>query len=96
MGVPVLVVCGERSVARGGASLLITIGLSDWIAESEQQLPVVAQRQLAAVDSIARLRVELRPRMRASALMDAAGFTQNLEAQYRSAWHQWCQGADRP
>ncbi|MDR3389188.1 MAG: tetratricopeptide repeat protein [Rudaea sp.] len=94
MGVPVLVVDGERSIARGGTSLLNTIGLADWIADTEQQLPAVAQRQLASVDSIARLRAELRPRMRGSALMDAARFTQGLEAQYRSAWHRMCQSAE--
>lgn len=96
MGVPVLVVAGERPVARGGVSLLNTMGLSDWIAESEPQLPAVAQRQLASIESVARLRSELRPRLRASALMDAARFTRNLEAQYRSAWHRCCGNATGP
>jgi predicted O-linked N-acetylglucosamine transferase (SPINDLY family) len=92
MGVPVLVVAGDRTLARGGVSLLNTIGLPDWIAESPQQLAAVAQRQLADVERIANLRAELPQRMRASPLMDAPRFTRNLEALFRAAWHRYCAG----
>jgi predicted O-linked N-acetylglucosamine transferase (SPINDLY family) len=93
MGVPVLVVAGTRSVARGGVSLLSAIGMTDWIAESEPHLAMVARRRLADVESIVRLRAELPQRMRTSALMDAQRFTGNLEAQYRAAWRRWCENA---
>lgn len=90
MGVPVLAVAGSRAIARGGLSLLETIGLSDWIADSPQQLAEVARRQLADMAAMARLRDELPRRMRASPLMDAPRFTRHLESQYDAAWHRWC------
>ncbi len=96
MGVPVLAAAGTRSLSRGGVSLLNTVGLPDWIAESEPLMATVAKRQLADVAGIARLRAELPQRMRASPLMDAARFTRNLEAHYRCAWQRWCGGAGHP
>jgi predicted O-linked N-acetylglucosamine transferase (SPINDLY family) len=96
MGVPVLAVAGSRSIARGGISLLNTIGMRDWIAPSDTELAAVAQRQLANVEAIARLRQELPQRMRNSALMDAPRFTRNLEAQYRRAWRRYCGVPERP
>jgi hypothetical protein len=33
--------------------------------------------------------------MRESALLDAPGFTADLEALYRSAWQEWCAGRAR-
>ncbi|HWY24948.1 MAG TPA: hypothetical protein VNX47_08505, partial [Nevskia sp.] len=92
MGIPVLAVAGTRAIARGGVSLLRTVGLPDWIADSEQALAAVAARQLAQPGQIAQLRAELPQRMRASPLMDAAGFTRDLEAQYDAAWRRWCAG----
>src|SRR5437660_3513276 len=36
MGVPVITLRGTRSVSRSAASILATVGLSDWIAESPE------------------------------------------------------------
>ena len=39
---------------------------------------------------LSELRSTLRNRMRASPLMQAKRFTQNLESAFRSMWRQWC------
>jgi len=86
MGVPVATVFGERSIARGGMSLLSTIGLDDWIAASPAALAELLQRQIADPARLVALRAQLPQRMRGSALMDAAGFTRDLERVLTEAW----------
>jgi protein O-GlcNAc transferase len=88
MGVPVATVAGNRAIARGGVSLLSTLGLSDWIAERPDDLVEVLQRQTRDPARLAQLRTELPKRMRASALMDGARFTRNLESIFSSAWRR--------
>jgi len=86
-GLPILSVRGQRSVSRVGMSLLGSMGLADWIAESPQDLVSVAQRQLQNPERVEHLRIELPERMRSSVLMDGARFTRNFEAQLLRAWY---------
>ena len=88
MGVPVLTVSGRRSLSRGGVSLLKTIGLDTWIAESESDLAKTAVALLTDIAEIEQLRASLPLRMKASPLMDAERYCRNLERKYRWAWHQ--------
>ncbi len=37
----------------------------------------------------------LREKLRRSALMDIPGFTENLEAAYRTMWREWCKSQCR-
>ena len=90
MGLPVATIAGSRTIARSGVSLLTTMGLSDWIADSPQALPDLLERQLADPQRLAALRAELPTRLRNSPLMDAPQFTRDLERLYREAWQRWC------
>jgi predicted O-linked N-acetylglucosamine transferase (SPINDLY family) len=82
MGVPVLTLCGRSFVSRTAASLLQAADLPDWIADSEEQYVDLAVARARDGSSLARLRSELRDRMRASPLLDAPGYTRNLEVAY--------------
>lgn len=90
MGVPVATFAGDRSIARGGVSLLSTVGLADWIAPGEDGLPELLLRKTADADGLAALRAALPGRMRASPLMDGPRYARNLEALLREAWRRWC------
>lgn len=90
MGVPVATIAGDRSISRGGVSLLSTLGLQDWIAPNEAALPEMVRSKTEDVSALAALREELPQRMRASPLMDGPRFTRNLEALLREAWRDWC------
>jgi predicted O-linked N-acetylglucosamine transferase (SPINDLY family) len=90
MGVPVATIAGDRSIARGGVSLLGTVGLGDWIAADEDALPELLLRKTADAAGMAALRAELPPRMRASPLMDGPRYARNFSALLRDAWRSWC------
>jgi len=90
MGVPVATIAGDRSIARGGVSLLSTLGLQDWIAPSADALPDLVRRKTEDVAALASLRAALPTRMRASPLMDGPHFARNLETLLRDRWRRWC------
>jgi protein O-GlcNAc transferase len=90
MGVPVATVAGERPISRGGLSLLSTLELGDWVADSPERLVDVLQQHTRAPEQLAALRSSLPQRMRNSALMDGEKFARNVEAIYRGAWSEYC------
>jgi predicted O-linked N-acetylglucosamine transferase (SPINDLY family) len=90
MGVPVVTLCGEPIVSRGGKSILTNVGLPELIAESPDAFVRIAVDLSRDLNRLKTLRAELRNRMLASPVMDARGFSRNLEAVYRTIWQRWC------
>jgi protein O-GlcNAc transferase len=90
MGVPVVTLLGETVVGRAGLSLASNLGLHDWVAHAPAQFVQIATRFAGAPSHLSQLRSELRQRLQRSPLMDAAGFTRDLEAAYRQAWRKFC------
>jgi predicted O-linked N-acetylglucosamine transferase (SPINDLY family) len=90
MGVPLVALRGDRHAARVGASLLTAVGVPELIAETREAYVDMAAALAAAPSRRAALRRDLRPRMAASPLCDAAGFCGGLEQAYRDAWRRWC------
>jgi predicted O-linked N-acetylglucosamine transferase (SPINDLY family) len=93
MGVPVVSLAGQTSVARGGVSILSAIGLTELLAGTIEEYVGIAAGLAQDRPRLAELRSSLRPRLRKSPLMDAPGFTRDVEALYRLMWHRWCQHA---
>jgi len=90
MGVPVIALTGQTATSRGAASILNVIGLEEFVANDPERYLEVAARLAEDPSRLAELRSGMRARMSASPLMDAARFTRNLEAAYRSMWRSWC------
>jgi predicted O-linked N-acetylglucosamine transferase (SPINDLY family) len=90
MGVPVVSLLGDRFVGRVGASLLEQVGLRDLVAANAADYVAIAERLARDAPRLASLRSELRSRVRASPLMDAAAHAEAIEAAYRSMWRHWC------
>jgi predicted O-linked N-acetylglucosamine transferase (SPINDLY family) len=63
MGVPTLTLAGRTLAQRLGAGIMGKVGLSDWVAESEDEFVAIAQRAAAHPDELARLRQSLRGRL---------------------------------
>ena len=86
MGAPVVSLAGTTHVSRVGASLLTAVGRNDLVATSQTQYVQTAVALANDRSRLSELRATMRDRMRASPLIDAAGFTRNLEAAYREMW----------
>lgn len=90
MGVPVVVLAGQTHASRVGVSLATNSGLPELVADTRQQYVEIAASLAAGTDRLAQLRVSLRQRLALSPLLNAADFTGNIEAAYRTIWQEWC------
>jgi predicted O-linked N-acetylglucosamine transferase (SPINDLY family) len=90
MGVPVVSLIGERNLGRAGLSLLSNVGLSEFATKDADGYVDVAVKLAHDLPRLADLRVSLRERMRASPILDAAGYTRKVEAAFRGMWLEWC------
>jgi len=88
MGVPVLTWPNGGFAGRHAASHLAQAGLADWIAGTQAAYVARAARAAADPDSLAALRAGMRARLRASPLLDGAGFARRFEAACREMWRR--------
>lgn len=91
MGVPVMVLAGDRHAARVGASILSRLGLEELIADSMEDYITKSVRLALDPDRLRKLRRELRPRMAGSPLCNGTQFTIDLEDAFCKMWQEWCQ-----
>jgi predicted O-linked N-acetylglucosamine transferase (SPINDLY family) len=90
-GLPVVTLAGQTYVSRFGGSALVALEHAEWIAQSRAEYVAIAGRLASDIGQLARIRAELRAQMAASPLVDFAGFTRHLEAEYRAMWRRWCE-----
>jgi len=88
MGLPIVTLPGRRPVSRQSLCFLANIGLVDLVASDESGYVAKAVHLANNPEGLARLRQELRDRMRSSALMTAAEFTRNYEAAINALWRE--------
>jgi predicted O-linked N-acetylglucosamine transferase (SPINDLY family) len=92
MGLPVVSLADRPSVGRFGDSIMSAIGRPEWVATSRAGYIERAVALAQDVAGLERIRASLRATMRASPLLDHAGFARAMEAAYRDMWQQWCAG----
>jgi SAM-dependent methyltransferase len=95
MGVPVVTWPQSRVVSRQTAAFLGVIGLPELAATGPDDYIRIAASLATDQDRLQALRASLRDRMRASPLMDVAGFTGALETSLRQLY-QSIQAQSRP
>ena len=95
MGLPYVTLAGRPSVGRLGSSILIGVGHPEWIAHTEDEYVEKCVALASDLPALATLRASLRDQMRASALMDEAGFARKVEAAYREMFKRWAARPDR-
>ncbi len=86
MAVPVITRKGDRFLARGGQSIVFNAGLTEWIAEDDDDYVAKAVLHTTNPERLATLRRELRQQVLDSPLFDAPRFARNLEA---ALWEMW-------
>jgi predicted O-linked N-acetylglucosamine transferase (SPINDLY family) len=90
MGVPVVTLRGDRHSARVGTSILSNIGLTDLIAETEEQYAIKAIKLATNMEKLENLRSEMRDRITSSPISDAKRFADEMESVFREIWRWWC------
>ncbi|MBI5437898.1 MAG: tetratricopeptide repeat protein [Nitrosomonadales bacterium] len=89
MGVPVLTLSSRPPVGRIGTSLMINLGLPEWVAGSEEEYIAKACAFAQNPQALTELRSGMRERMKNSPLMDGAGFARGVEEAYREMFEKW-------
>ncbi len=83
MGVPVLTVAGGDARGRQGVSLLSALGLTEFMADSPEQVVSLAATWADQRPALADLRISLRDMMAQSPVTDAAAYVKHLEAAFQ-------------
>ncbi|MDR0528293.1 MAG: tetratricopeptide repeat protein [Zoogloeaceae bacterium] len=91
MGVPFVTWPGDMLVSRMGRAILINVGLSELVAESEEEYVRLAVELAHDHERLKTLRAGLRERMLKSPLMDAPRMARGLEGAFRAMWRRWCE-----
>jgi protein O-GlcNAc transferase len=89
MGVPAVTLVGPRVIQRTTASLLTSLGLPEFIAEThEDYIAKAVEWVTVRREELAGIRLGLRELFRASPIH--AGYVEEVEVQFRNLWQAWC------
>ena len=89
MGLPVVTMAGTRHGARFGASLLHNAGLGELVADDGDRYVERAVGLAHDPELLTALHAAIPRMMRASPLMDGAGYVRAVEAAYEMIWERY-------
>ncbi|MDP2196970.1 MAG: tetratricopeptide repeat protein, partial [Sulfurimicrobium sp.] len=92
MGVPVLTLAGERFLSRQGVGIVMNAGLPDWVAADADDYVARAAAHAGDLQSLSKLRNELRQQTLASPLMDAKRFAIHFATALQGMYQAWSNG----
>lgn len=90
-GVPVLTKLGNSAPGRLSGAILSSIGLTEWIVESERDYAALAIAKSSDLVGLAALRQQLRRIISASPAGNPVRYTRAVEDAYRTMWRRWCE-----
>ncbi len=90
MGVPVINLRWPTVTGRLSASIMTTLGLPDWIAETREEYVKLAIQKARDLQSLAALRKQLRSVFTTSVIGDQLAYARAVEKEYRQLWQEWC------
>lgn len=89
MGIPVITLRWHTLVGRISASILTTLGLTDWIAETPEQYIELAIQKAHDLVALARLRGQMRDIFTGSVIGNPQAYAQAVEKEYRQLWQEY-------
>jgi predicted O-linked N-acetylglucosamine transferase (SPINDLY family) len=92
MGVPEITLCWPTTAGRVSASIMTIMGLSDWIAKTQEEYVALAVQKANDLHSLADLRQRLRTIFTTSVIGDQTAYARAVEHEYRQLWQEWCAG----
>ena len=95
-GVPVVAKLGTTTSSRAAASILSSVGLSEFIAPDDEAYVEIACRAVASPLALAELRAGLPGRIAASEAGDPMRYTRAVETWYRRFWRDYCARSSLP
>jgi protein O-GlcNAc transferase len=95
MGVPVIVMRGDRHASRVGASLLNQVGLEELIGEDVNEYIEKAVSLAKDRPRLKKLRQGMRTRMEQSPLCDGKGFAGQIATAFDQMWQTWLDSPDK-
>ncbi len=90
MGVPMVSLRCATLVGRISASILTALGLTDWIANTEQEYIEIALKKSLNLKGLSKIRQRLKENFKLSAIGDPKVYTLAVEQEYRLLWREWC------
>jgi protein O-GlcNAc transferase len=90
MGVPMVALYGSTIIGRLSASILTTLNLAGWIANTPEQYVELAVQKSRDLQSLSELRGRLRGVFTSSVIGDRAVYVRDVEREYRQLWQAWC------
>lgn len=95
MGVPVVVLEGDRHAGRVGLSLMSILGLQQLVAHDREGYCALAASLADNERQRRDWRTSLRNILAKSPLCDGTVFVRNIESVYRDMWTGWCASQDK-
>lgn len=69
---------------------MTTMGLVDWIAETQEQYVEISIQKAGNLQSLAELRQQLRSIFTSSIIGNQVAYARDVEHEYRKLWQEWC------
>ncbi len=89
MGVPVIVLKGNRFMFHFGESINSNLNMSDWIAKDREDYVYKALKFSSDINSLSKLRYELREKALKTPVFDAPRFTKHLSKGLWDVWNKY-------
>jgi len=90
LGVPVIAMLGNTIPSRVAGGILTSVGMGDWVADSDDGYLDVAVKFASMPAHLKELRHELPARLANSAAGNSLAYTKAVEAAYRTMWAHYC------